>query len=788
MSSSEQPPLWLSKGLLTELQRKKNLVGPIILDPSDPFLPHLNARSSLQELLEMTITLKNLGALWLPSQMFDLLIRVNPAEQGSSELFQQVLSHFKYLRSFFKEPSDHVFGNVLAHLTPTQANILIMRHPLSHNRIQILLEFIKEKNAEQQYASCFEYLQQHRVREFLLLPTALQLIAYLVMIVMFRKSLQIVSTEDCDKLSRGIRIDTSELRRNKRDYERLYIIFDFLGFRNFPRYENLNLGRDRNSPPFLTWFIQNTEHAHFFRLDSNELQQLFRANQFAFGKVVATPFSYTLQDVADVFLKFLPFPGGQPFVRMGILWLVNYGQTLLEQDILDQLSEIDPRGDPFMALFASIFLIPHLERSQRPPTTVFEVTALIWDRIIKQNFQSGENLGLTVTRLPSSGDLTVRTDLIYQAIGMFQCGWADILICAGILHIANADGEPFDVSPVVGKNDVPEHVIKRLFDRLQVELTNPGNNADSVHIIFWLLTLLPYDGKKEDVSDMISSILASLIECFEHKYFEYKQDIESDQLIILDSLAILFEYRRVDRQMFEQIFCRQLHDHTQIWKMLLDDKRFEHLVFYQHRMDASSEEDVSRIKCSICSSHFSTANPGAVGAQLPIWAALTVCGHSFCCGCSLQLLPNKQNPSMVNCPFCRKESKIVLMKNTEFRIVCDAGDDAGDDAHNHPPSTSRNRKEAVTAAETALATAREQAAQATARKLALREKAAGHKKAGQKKEAAIKRPAEVAVDSENEEEYDQESEDDEPDYGSDGHPQKPSFARSGSIRHMRRTS
>ena len=119
----------------------------------------------------------------------------------------------------------------------------------------------------------------------------------------------------------------------------------------------------------------------------------------------------------------------------------------------------------------------------------------------------------------------------------------------------------------------------------------------------------------------------------------------------------------------------------------------------------------------------------------------------------------------------------------------DAGDDAGDDAHNHPPSTSRNRKEAVTAADTALATAREQAAQATARKLALREKAAGQKKAGQKKEAAIKRPAEVAVNSENEEEeYDQESEDDEPDYGSDGHPQKPSFARSGSIRHMRRTS
>lgn len=38
----------------------------------------------------------------------------------------------------------------------------------------------------------------------------------------------------------------------------------------------------------------------------------------------------------------------------------------------------------------------------------------------------------------------------------------------------------------------------------------------------------------------------------------------------------------------------------------------------------------------------------------------------------------------------------------------DAGDDAGDDAHNHPPSTSRNRKEAVTAADTALATAREQ--------------------------------------------------------------------------------
>jgi hypothetical protein len=30
---------------------------------------------------------------------------------------------------------------------------------------------------------------------------------------------------------------------------------------------------------------------------------------------------------------------------------------------------------------------------------------------------------------------------------------------------------------------------------------------------------------------------------------------------------------------------------------------------------------------------------------------------------------------MVNCPLCRKESKIVLVKNTEFRIGCDADDD-----------------------------------------------------------------------------------------------------------------
>jgi hypothetical protein len=666
----------LSKADLAELKRKKP-DGPIILDPSDPFLPHLNASRSLHELLEIAIALKELNAIWLPSEMVDRLIAANMAEIKTSELFPQVLSHFtKCLKPFFKLPTDHAFESVLPHLTPAQANILIMRHPLSHNRIRILLEFIHEKKREAEYALCFVYLQQPDVREFLLLPTALQLIAYVVMIVMFRESLQIVSIEDCDKLSRGIRIDTIELKRNRRDYERLYIIFDFLGFRNFPPYENLDLGRDRNSPPFLAWIIQNSDHAHFLHLDANELQQLFRVNQFAFEKVV-TPFSYTFQEVVDVFLKFLPFPGGRAFVRMGIQWLVNYGNTLLEQDqdLQYELSEIDPMDDPFMALFASICLIPHLERSQRPPTTVFEVTALIWDRIINQNFQSGEDLGLTVTRLPSSGDLTVRTDLIYQAIGMFQCVCPDILISGGILHIANADGERFDVSPVVGTNEVPKSVIERLFARLQVELTDPINNADSVHIIFWLLTLLPYDGKKEDVSDMISSILASLIACFEHKPFEHEQDIDSNQLSILDSLDILFECRGVDRKMFEQIFCRQLHEHPQIWDMLLSDKRFDELVFYQRRIDMSSDGDPSLIQCSICTVKFSTANPGAVGAQLPIWAALTVCGHSLCCGCSSQLLPNKHNPSMVNCPLCRKESNIVLVKNTEFRIGCDADDD-----------------------------------------------------------------------------------------------------------------
>jgi len=672
MSSIEPPPPLppgLSKALLALLQQKKP-DDPIILDHSDPFLQHLNKCSSLQELLKITIALKGLNARWLPSEILDRLISANTAEIGSSELFPQVLSHFtKCLKPFFKLPTDHAFESVLPHLTPAQANILIMRHPLSHNRIRILLEFIHKKNAKQQYASCFVYLQQPNVREFLLLPAALQLIAYVVMIVMFRESLQIVSTEDCDKLSRGIRIDTSKLKRNRRDYERLYGIIDFLGLQNFPRYENLNLGRDRNSPPFLTWFIQNTEHAHFFRLDSNELQQLFRANQFAFGKVV-TPFSYTLQEVVDVFLNWLPFPGGRAFVRMGILWLVYYGQTLLEQDIIDQLSEIDPRDDPFMALFASICLILHLERSQRPPTTVFEVTALIWDRIINQNFQSGEDLGLTVTRLPSSGDLIVRTDLIDQAIVMFKCVWPDILINASILHIANADGERFDVSPVIGTNEVPESVIQRLFARLQLELTDPINNADSVHIISWLLTLLPYDGKKEDVSDMISSILASLIACFE-------QDIDSNQLSILDSLAILFEIRGVDRQMFEQIFCRQLHEHPQIWDMLLNDPRFVNLVFYQHRMDVSSDKDkTSLIQCAICTGKFFTANPGAVGAQLPIWAALTACGHSLCCGCSPKLIPNRENPFMVNCPSCRTPSKVVLIQNTEFRSCCDADADA----------------------------------------------------------------------------------------------------------------
>jgi hypothetical protein len=664
----------LSKADLAELKRKKP-DGPIILDPSDPFLPHLNASRSLHELLEIAIALKELNAIWLPSEMVDRLIAANMAEIKTSELFPQVLSHFtKCLKPFFKLPTDHAFESVLPHLTPAQANILIMRHPLSHNRIRILLEFIHEKKREAEYALCFVYLQQPDVREFLLLPTALQLIAYVVMIVMFRESLQIVSIEDCDKLSRGIRIDTIELKRNRRDYERLYIIFDFLGFRNFPPYENLDLGRDRNSPPFLAWIIQNSDHAHFLHLDANELQQLFRVNQFAFEKVV-TPFSYTFQEIVDVFLKFLPFPGGRAFVRMGIQWLVNYGNTLPEQDLQYELSEIYPMDDPFMALFASICLIPHLERSQRPPTTVFEVTALIWDRIINQNFQSGEDLGLTVTRLPSSGDLTVRTDLIYQAIGMFQCVCPDILISGGILHIANADGERFDVSPVVGTNEVPKSVIERLFARLQVELTDPINNADSVHIIFWLLTLLPYDGKKEDVSDMISSILASLIACFEHKPFEHEQDIDSNQLSILDSLDILFECRGVDRKMFEQIFCRQLHEHPQIWDMLLSDKRFDELVFYQRRIDMSSDGDPSLIQCSICTVKFSTANPGAVGAQLPIWAALTVCGHSLCCGCSSQLLPNKHNPSMVNCPLCRKESNIVLVKNTEFRIGCDADDD-----------------------------------------------------------------------------------------------------------------
>jgi len=681
MSSSEQLPPWLSKALLALLKRR-NPYGPIILDPSDPLLKHLQECSSLQGLLEMAIVLNGLGARSLPSQLFDLLISANTDEERSSELFQQVMSHFKCLKPFFKLPTDHAFESVLHHLTPDQANILIRRHPLSHNRIRILLEFIHKKNAEQQYASCFVYLQQPNAREFLLLPAALQSITYVVMIVMFRESLQIVSTEDCDKLSRGIRIDTSELKRNRRDYERLYRIFDFLGLQNFPRYENLNLGRDRNSPPFLTWIIQNTERAHFLHLDANELQQLFRANQFAFGKVV-TPFSYTLQEVVDVFLNWLPFPSGRAFVRMGIQWLVNYGQTLPEQDILDQLSEIDPRGDPFMALFASICLIPHLERSQRPPTTVFEVIALIWDRIIAQNFQSGEDLGLTVTRLPSSGDLTVRTDLIYQAIGIFQCVWADILICAGILHIANADAERFDVSPVVGKNEVPEPVIKRLFARLQMELTDPINNdnaENAVHIIFWLLTLLPYDGKKEDVSEMISSIIASLIACFEHKHeheSEHEPEHSSNQMSIIDSLAILFEYRKVDRQMFERIFCSQLHDHPQIWKMLLDDPRFAPLVFYQHRMDASSgEHPCCIIKCSICTAKFSTANPGAVGPQLPIWAALTACGHSLCCGCSPKLIPNKENPFMVNCPSCRTPSKVVLIQNTEFRSCCDADADA----------------------------------------------------------------------------------------------------------------
>jgi len=686
-----QLPKWLLPHVYT-LLKQKECVKPVILDPDDPLLELLQKCSSSKELLQFAVKLMDLNVVRIPSQLLDRLIAASKDEIESSKLLPQILTHFKYLKSFFNIPNNNVFRSVLPLLTQDQVNILIRRHPLSHDRIEILLEFICETGCiEFGYDLCFEYLRINR--EFLLSSEALRSIGYLLQVINFRERIDFTMAE-LVKITGCIRINSIELKRNRRDYERLYGIYRFLRFQNFPLYD------DQHERSFLSWIIQYSDNARFFRLDASELRELFILNSFAFTNVIGRLFNdYSLLDVADVFVRWLPFKEGEPYVQKGIDWLVEHGRLFAEEDIKMELSKINPRDDPFMTLFASICLIPHLETSQHPPTTVFEVTALIWSAIIANNFQSGEDLGLTVTGLPSSGDLTNYTGLIRQTIWMFQCVWPGILICAGIIHITNTDGERFEVPPVVGRMEVPKPVIDRFFARLQMEMDQDAvNTEDAVHIIFWLLTLLPYDGKKQDVSNMISSIIASLIVCFKHtpNYDpEHDPTHEPEQclikLSILDSLDILFKYRKVNRMTFEQIFCSQLHDDPQIWGMLLNDplQRFEHLVFYLHRMDMSAEkeDDASIIECSICTSQFSTANPGTVGAHLPIWAAFTGCGHSLCCSCSSKFPPTGANLSLVRCPFCRKESIVVLLKNTEFRICCDAGDadnagDAPDNAGN----------------------------------------------------------------------------------------------------------
>lgn len=712
--SKLEPQKWIFPPDILRSLKQKGCDKPVILDPSDPFLEHLKKCSSLQGLLEIAMDLKKLGAIRMPSQLFDQLITAEMDAVQTSELFPQILDHFKDLKPFYRPPTNNVFRNVLLHLTEDQVNILIRRHPLSHDRIQILLEFILETNWDG-YDLCFEYLRQIS-RDFLISSEALRSIGYLLQVINFRERIDFTMAE-LVKITGCIRIDSSELKRNRRDYERLYGIYRFLRFQNFPSYEgqrdqhDQRDQRDQHDQSFLSWIIQYSDNARFFHLDASELKQLFRVNSFIFTKVIGqSSYYYQFDEVVDVFARWLPFREGGEFVQRGIMWLVDYGRKLTKQDIKVELARIIPSNNPFMALFGSICLAPHLETYQDQPTTVFEVTALFWSAIIANNFQSGEDLGLTVTGLPSSGDLTDYTGLIRKTFWMFQCVWPDILICAGIIHITNTDGERFEVPPVVGR-EVPKPVINRLFARLQMEMVQDAVNAENaVHIIFWLLTLLPYDGKKQDVSNMISSIIASLIVCFKHTpNYDPEHDPTHEpeqcpiQLSILDSLDILFKYRNVERMMFEQIFCSQFHDDPQIWGMLLNDplRRFEHLVFYQHRMDMSAEkkeDDASIIECSICTGQFSTANPGTVGAHLPIWAAFTGCGHSLCCSCSSKFPPTGANLSLVRCPFCRKESVVVLLKNTEFRIcrdVGDAPDDAGNagdagDAGDAPDDSSKN--------------------------------------------------------------------------------------------------